>query len=201
MLLSSLQPVVPAGTPPLISRTLLFPYLEGMSFVSALYRVGGWAAVDRAYTRPPSSTAEILHPDRYLAGWTPRPVVAPPLENVLGGGWRRAYLDTMGELTFQVWLEQALDGDAARELAAEWTGDQVASWSGPSGGWVIAWRSTWATVGAALSVASVADRLVAAAGAAGASSAHIERVAGTTVTLLLASDRGTLDRASRGLGA
>jgi len=200
LLLSSLQPVVPAGTPPLISRTLLFPYLEGMSFVSALYRVGGWAAVDRAYTRPPSSTAEILHPDRYLAGWTPRPVVAPPLENVLGSGWRRAYLDTMGELTFQVWLEQVLDGDAARALAAEWTGDQVASWSGPSGGWVIAWRSTWATVGAALSAASAADRLVAAAGAAGGSSAHVERVAGTTVTLLLASDRGTLDRASRSLG-
>ena len=49
-----------------------------MSFVAALYRVGDWAAVDGAYARPSTSTAESLHPDRYLTGWT------------------RAYLDTLG---------------------------------------------------------------------------------------------------------
>jgi hypothetical protein len=200
LLLSSLQPVVPAGTPLLISRTLLLPYLEGMSFVAALYRDGGWAAVDRAYARPPTSTAEILHPDRYLTGWTPTPVGVPSLGKVLGAGWTRIYLDTLGEVTFQVCLDQALDADAARRLAADWTGDQVVSWGGPSAGWVIAWRSTWATVDSALALASVADRLLAVAQPADRSPVHVERVTGTTVTLLLASDRATLDRVSLGLG-
>ncbi len=55
----------------------------------------------------------------------------PSLGKMLGAGWTRAYLDTLGEVTFQVWLDQALEADAARQLAADWTGDQVVSWSGP----------------------------------------------------------------------
>jgi hypothetical protein len=200
LLLSSLQPVVPAGTPPLVERSLLFPYLDGMSFVSALYQVGGWAAVDRVYARPPTSTSEILHPDRYQAGWTPTVVAAPALGKALGSGWTRVYLDTMGELTFQVWLAQVLDATAARQLSAGWQGDQVVSWSGPSGGWVIAWRSTWATVSDAFSVASAASRVLASVQGPGGSGAHLEVVSGRTVTLLLASDAGTLDRISRAVG-
>lgn len=68
-----------------------------------------------------------------------------------------------------MWLDQALEADAAGRLAADWTGDQVVSWSGPSAGWVIAWRSTWASVDSALALASVADRLLAVAQPAGGS--------------------------------
>jgi hypothetical protein len=193
LLVASLQPVLPAGTPPLIGRTLLFPYLDGLTFATALHQAGGWAAVDAAYARPPASTAEILHPDRYAAGWTPTPVVAPDLGAVLGKGWTRAYLDTMGELTFQVWLSQAMDGTAATQLAASWQGDQVASWTGSAGAWAIAWRSTWATTAAAGSVAEAAGHLLAGATGAGTTAEHREIVSGRTVTLLIASDRATLD--------
>ncbi|MGO9179434.1 MAG: hypothetical protein ACLQHS_09210 [Candidatus Limnocylindrales bacterium] len=124
----------------------------------------------------------------------------PSLGKMLGAGWTRAYLDTLGEVTFQVWLDQALEADAARQLAADWTGDQVVSWSGPSVGWVIAWRSTWVSVDSALALTSVADRPLAVAQPAGGSPVHVERFTGTTVTLLLASDRATLDRVSLGLG-
>ncbi len=200
MLLSSPQPLAPAGTPLLISRTLLFPYLEGMSFVATLYRDGGWAAVDRVDARPPTSTAEILHPDRYLTGWTPTPLSVPSLGKVLDGGWTPVYLDTLRGVTFQVWLDQALDASAARRLAADWTDDQVVGWGGPFAGWVIAWRSTWATMDSALALASVADRLLAVAQPADRSPVHAERVTGTTVILLLESDRATLDRVSLALG-
>ncbi len=194
LLVASLQPVLPAGTPPLIGRTLLFPYLDGLTFATALHQAGGWAAIDAAYTRPPTSTAEILHPDRYVAGWTPTPVVAPDLGTALGKGWTRTYLDTMGELTFQVWLSQAMDGAAATQLASSWQGDQVASWTGSAGAWAIAWRSTWATAAAAGSVAASAGHLLAGATGAGTAAAHRESVSGRTVTLLIASDPATLDR-------
>ena len=200
LLLQSLQPPVPFGTPALVSRTLLFPYLDGLSFLTALYQQGGWAAVDRAYARPPGSTSEILHPDRYLAGWHPTPVVAPALGKALGTGWTRTYLDTMGEITFQVWLAQALPTADAAKLAASWQGDQVVQWDGPAGAWVIAWRSTWATAGDAGAFATVAGRLLGVTQTAGVAGAHLESVSGSTVTLLLASDQPTLGRVSRSSG-
>jgi hypothetical protein len=194
LLAASLQPVLPAGTPALVGRTLLFPYLDGLAFATALHQAGGWAAVDAAYARPPVSTAEILHPDRYAAGWTPIPVVAPDLGAALGKGWTRAYLDTMGELTFQVWLSQAMDATAAAQLAASWQGDQVVSWTGPTGAWAIAWRSAWATAAAAGSASATAGRLLAGAPGAGPTATHRAIVSGRTVTLLIASDRTTMDR-------
>ena len=197
LLLQSLQPPVPAGTPALVGRTLLFPYLDGLSFVTALYQQGGWAAVDQAYARPPGSTSEILHPDRYLAGWRPTAVVAPALGKALGAGWTRTYLDTMGELTFQVWLAQALATADAAQLAAGWQGDQVVQWDGPAGAWVIAWRSTWATAGDAGAFAAAAGRLLGVAQAAAVAGPHLESVSGSTVTLLLASDQSTLERVAR----
>ena len=201
LLLQSLQPLVPAGTPALVSRTLLFPYLDGLSFVTALYQQGGWAAVDQAYARPPGSTSEVLHPDHYLAGWHPTAVVAPALGRVLGAGWTRTYLDTMGELTFQVWLAQALATADATQLAAGWEGDQVVQWDGPAGAWIIAWRSTWATAGDAGAFATAAGRLLGAAQAASVAGPHLESVSGGTVTLLLASDQSTLERAAGSVGS
>jgi hypothetical protein len=194
LLAASLQPMLPAGTPPLVGRTLLFPYLEGLTFATALHETGGWAAVDAAYARPPTSTAEILHPDRYAAGWMPVTVVAPDVGAALGKSWTRAYLDTMGELTFQVWLSQAMDATAAARLAASWQGDQVASWTGPTGAWAVAWRSTWATTAAAGSVSATAGGLLAEATGAGPTTTHREIVSGRTVTLLIASDPATMDR-------
>ena len=107
LLVGALQPPVPQGTPEIVSRELLSPYLDGLTFVSTLYGQGGWNAVDAAYGRPPVSMAEILYPERYLAGWTPAAVNVPALGAALGPGWTQSCLDTMGELTFQVWLAQA----------------------------------------------------------------------------------------------
>jgi hypothetical protein len=77
----------PAGLPFFLGHGFLFPYREGLGFVCALYRHGGWEAVDRAYRRLPTTSAEILFPERYLAGEraeTPRRAGGP------GRGWTRA---------------------------------------------------------------------------------------------------------------
>ena len=208
-LLASAGQPVPAGAPAIFARQLLFPYLEGASFATALYQRGGWRAVDAAYTRPPVSTAEILHPDRYLAGWRPTAVRAPALAPVVSaGGWREAIRDTVGELGLQVWLSSVLvpatdratsgrgrtDGDGAplaidpAALASHWTGDQVVSWDGSAGSWAIDWVTAWDSEAAAASFAAAAG--------AGPNRVHLVTLDGTRVTLSLASDFGALRVAS-----
>jgi len=55
------------STPPYFASMLKFPYLEGMKFVIAAYRRGGWAELDKVHANPPRSTREILHPEEYFA--------------------------------------------------------------------------------------------------------------------------------------
>jgi hypothetical protein len=45
----------------------IFHYGAGLRFVRALRDAGGWERVDAAFRDPPQRTADILHPERYLA--------------------------------------------------------------------------------------------------------------------------------------
>ncbi|MDX1620230.1 MAG: hypothetical protein R3320_04525 [Nitriliruptorales bacterium] len=51
--------------PHYLQRSLLFPYEEGAVFVDALLSRGGWELVNQAYDQPPTTTAQILFPERY----------------------------------------------------------------------------------------------------------------------------------------
>ena len=56
----------------------VFHYGAGLRFVRALRDAGGWAQVDRAFRTPPTSTMQVLHPDRYLAGLLPEDLAGLP---------------------------------------------------------------------------------------------------------------------------
>ncbi|HYK00959.1 MAG TPA: hypothetical protein VE974_04330 [Thermoanaerobaculia bacterium] len=56
------------STPKYFAEMLKFPYLEGLKFVVAAYRRGGWKELDRVHANPPRTTREILHPEEYFAG-------------------------------------------------------------------------------------------------------------------------------------
>ena len=53
--------------PPILRESLLFPYTGGPSFVQRLQAQGGWDAVNAAFAKPPASTEQILHPEKYDA--------------------------------------------------------------------------------------------------------------------------------------
>lgn len=61
------EQMVDPSTPKYFGETLKFPYLDGLKFVIAAYRRGGWKALDDVHAHPPRSTREILHPDDYFA--------------------------------------------------------------------------------------------------------------------------------------
>ena len=54
-----------ARMPAILRETLLFPYQQGLAFVNGLAASGGWEAVNRAYSRLPDSTEQVLHPEKY----------------------------------------------------------------------------------------------------------------------------------------
>jgi hypothetical protein len=60
------------SAPSLVRGEMLFPYDAGWVFAQLLYQDGGFAAIDRAFARPPRSTEQILHPEKYAASETCR---------------------------------------------------------------------------------------------------------------------------------
>jgi hypothetical protein len=114
------------AAPAVIRESMLFPYQEGLAFVRALYRQGGWEAVNRAYRDPPTSTEQLLHPERYLGNRDrPQAVTVPDLSGRLGGGWRSGTELSFGELDARLLLQGELAVTAAEAAAAGWDGGRL----------------------------------------------------------------------------
>ena len=112
--------------PPFVEAQLLFPYLTGQGFVERLYATGNdsWSVVDTADRfRPPASTEQILHPEKYLAVEQPDRVRLEA-RDVLGEGWRRTAGGTWGE-----WATGELLANSGP--AEGWGGDRYELWQQP----------------------------------------------------------------------
>lgn len=126
------------------ARLQHFPYREGRRFVEALYRAGGWEAVNRAYADLPRSTEQVLHPERYLeARDEPEAVLVPHLGGVLGGGWTLRLRDTLGEFATGLYLAETLPEPAAWSAADGWEGDTLVVWERQDENRVLVWRTLW----------------------------------------------------------
>jgi hypothetical protein len=110
---------------PLILReSLIFPYRSGLTFVAALRRRQPWSAVDAAFAKPPRSTEQILHPERYLADDKPVPI-AIDLPTSLRGYTLR-HETVWGELGFGLYLRShGIDPATATSAAEGWGGDRA----------------------------------------------------------------------------
>ncbi|TES91581.1 MAG: hypothetical protein E3J88_02250, partial [Anaerolineales bacterium] len=83
--------------PPYFGMNAYFPYLAGYDFASYLYQKEGWAAINQAYRNLPTTTEQILHPEKYFSGETGIPVNDPPLDDKLSLDWRLLKRETFGE--------------------------------------------------------------------------------------------------------
>lgn len=118
--------------PPFLEAQTLFPYLAGQAFVVRLLRLAGgrWDLVDDAERlRPPASTEQVLHPERYLHADEPRRVRIAA-GRVLGRGWTRMRAGTWGEYQTRELLA-AGGGGGAEAAAAGWGGDRWELWRSP----------------------------------------------------------------------
>jgi hypothetical protein len=116
--------------PLVVREALLFPYTHGREFVATLVQDGGWGRVNGAYLFLPSSTEQILHPDRYLAGDQPLRVALPSPTDTLGSEWQLAYDGQLGEFLLRIHLQAHLEASQAEAAAEGWGGDACAVYHG-----------------------------------------------------------------------
>ena len=133
--------------PPFVRETALFPYQQGLAFVTVIMAGGGYGAVDAAFKDPPNSSEQVIHPDKYVAREAPVPVPIPrDVAATLGAGWTVAGQDTLGELILEIWLKQGGVAPAdASAAAAGWGGDRLVILRGPDGAVGVGLVTTWDT--------------------------------------------------------
>jgi len=113
-----------ADVPPVLVRSLLAPYVDGMAFVQALRERGGFAEVDRVWRAPPLTTEQLLHIERYDAHEPAVSVALPPPPEP---SWQMVLHDTWGEQSLRVLFEEYVERRVARSAAMGWGGDRVAT--------------------------------------------------------------------------
>ena len=117
--------------PPYMAADLYFPYENGLAFTQHLYDQGGFSLVDAAFENPPTSTEQILHPERYPDD-TPLIVSLPDFTDEIGEGWTLFDQNVMGEWYTYLILNKGyeapyrLSENLAREAAEGWGGDAYA---------------------------------------------------------------------------
>jgi len=178
------------NAPPYLRDTALFPYTAGLAFVQGLLQTGGYKAVNAAFAKPPDSTEQIIHPDKYAAGEKPIAVVlASDLASRMGAGWSATGQDTLGELLLRLWLSEAgIASNLASDAAAGWGGDRLVLLEGPAGD-AVAVESVWDTAADADGFAAAAKTAMTARALTGT----VVHVAGSTrVSLAIGTSSTTL---------
>jgi len=113
--------------PPFIKDSLMFPYFSGLTFSMGVLKSGGWPAFSSVFARPPANTQQILHPDLYFANRAPAPLKVDLPATAPGENWVLLEENARVELRWKEVLKQFLDEPRAKAMAAEWDGDDYAT--------------------------------------------------------------------------
>jgi hypothetical protein len=120
-----------------------FTYGQGMRFVHHLHNLGGFSAVNAAMKRPPTTTEQIFHPEKYLSGEGAQPVDLPDAALLLGSGWSSLISDSLGMLGIDGLISEYADGRAASRVAEGWGGDKFSLMEHEDGRRVFVLRTVW----------------------------------------------------------
>jgi hypothetical protein len=140
---SSVTPTV-VEIPEALERILLFPYIEGLSFVQALEKEGGVERLNSSFRDPPRSSREILHPLEYMSRKTS--LVVPTTATLQEGDSRRVFehTDSLGEFTIAAMLEAGGIKKAAAQRAAQGLrGDLIGVSRRDAHSYEVVWRTEW----------------------------------------------------------
>jgi heme-degrading monooxygenase HmoA len=123
---------------PLVLREeTYFPYVYGPEFLAAVIGrdtlrqavdsgTGYGPAVNRIFENPPKSSAQIIHPDKYLNNVGPVEVRFPDLAAALGPGWEQRRKDLLGEIDHRILIQQFVNRELGDRAAEGWAGDAFA---------------------------------------------------------------------------
>ena len=131
------------SAPPIFRESLIFPYFQGMFFHLHLASEGGWKGVHEIYSRPPTSTEQILHPQKYQPGDAfdaPQAVTIPTLTEAVGDSWKHLGGNCLGELQTTIMLKSVAGGTRAAE---GWDGDRYEIFLNSDGNFGLVSVSIW----------------------------------------------------------
>lgn len=114
---------VMARAPLLLQQSLIFPYRDGLDFVTAVLQAKGKdAAFAGTLDRPPTSTYEIMNPKAYLDQVKVPLLTMPDIHGLIDADYKPYDIGVMGELDVRI-LAALFSGDqAAGLLAPAWRG-------------------------------------------------------------------------------
>ncbi|HEV2913802.1 MAG TPA: hypothetical protein VGX92_11040 [Pyrinomonadaceae bacterium] len=124
--------------PRALRESLLFPYEKGLTWVTSLFKRGGWERVSQAFTDLPQSTEQVMHVEKYFSREAPVKMNLPDIASALGQGWKRIDYDVNGEWSFYLILDEYLKAATESERAAGgWGGDRYAVYESRNGGEIV----------------------------------------------------------------
>jgi hypothetical protein len=139
-----------AGIPDILFWGLYGPYMRGQWDVYKTRGAKGWAGVDELFRHPPTSTEQVLHPEKAYEAKRDEPVAveADELGAALGPAWHAVRANTLGEAAIRVLFEAFLPKHGAPRArawscASGWGGDRYTVYEGPEGRLALFWHTKW----------------------------------------------------------
>ena len=129
-----------------IKEGMMFPYTRGLEFVKYVKARGGWEAVDEIYSDLPSSTEQIIHPEKYFVERDyPTTITIPDITNVLTTSrWTLLLDNVMGELNIGILKKQFFPTFSSKRMSEGWDGDEFVLWEDQTTKHaLLVWFSTW----------------------------------------------------------
>lgn len=112
------KPALLHDKPEIIKYQLIMPYVEGLRFVCYVFKKKGIKGVNKILHRPPLSTEQILHPEKYFLKEPPMPVIV----NYRPEGYELIHSGVIGEYMLNILLRPNND-EYIPDSAAGWGGD------------------------------------------------------------------------------
>jgi hypothetical protein len=128
--------------PPLLTETFIFRYRDGTRFVEAVRRKSGERGIDELFRRPPASSEQILHAEKYFAGEQPRDVTLDE-QQFNANNWKVAVSTPLGELGVRGLLLKSLTSAEAARGAAGWGGDRAYLFERAGSTPLFVWKTRW----------------------------------------------------------
>ncbi len=125
-------------SPEVVKQLYMMPYINGARFVTEVFKKKKWRGVNRILNTPPQSSAQILHPEKYLKQEAPvrLSIDYRPRDK----GYRLYHTGVLGEHLLSTLLR---DPKSYRETAQGWRGDAFHLFRKDKSHFLLVLKSLW----------------------------------------------------------
>jgi hypothetical protein len=139
------HPINQVPMPVYLKELAMFPFSRGFEFSQSLHSAGDYAQMNAAYSRPPTSCAEVIEPERFLDATRlpPAPVTISSTEIEKTQPY---WDDRLGRFATFVALRTYNSEEEAGKAARGWKGDRLLAYAAPDAPRDhAAWQTLWLT--------------------------------------------------------